>query len=175
MTIEDQDIVYPGDPGLNDPAAFPARLEALIGGMSVRAFARKAGVSDTFLRQCLAGRTEPTRTKLLAIAEAGGTTVEWIATGRAEPSDQPAVADRPPIDRELLESIIEIAEQVRRREQARGRPQRTRCTPVPIANRYHAKRSTGSSPARCERVRAEVSHARRRGRDVGEWPRYRPR
>ncbi|MFW5969167.1 MAG: helix-turn-helix domain-containing protein [Halofilum sp. (in: g-proteobacteria)] len=114
MTIEDNEIVYPGNPGLNDPAAFPARLEALIGGMSVRAFARKAGVSDTFLRQCLAGRTEPTRTKLLAIAEAGGTTVEWIATGRAEPSSQPApaVADRLPIDRELLESIIEIAEQV---------------------------------------------------------------
>lgn len=112
MTIEDQDIVYPGSPGLNDPAAFPARLEALIGGMSVRAFARKAGVSDTFLRQCLAGRTEPTRTKLLAIAEAGGTTVEWIATGRTDSSDQPAIGERPSIDRDLLESIIEIAEQV---------------------------------------------------------------
>lgn len=112
MTIEDQDIVYPGSPGLNDPAEFPARLEALIGGMSVRAFARKAGVSDTFLRQCLAGRTEPTRTKLLAIAEAGGTTVEWIATGRSERADQSAVPAHPPLDRELLESIIEIAEQV---------------------------------------------------------------
>ena len=112
MTIEDQDIVYPGSPGLDDPAAFPARLEALIGAMSVRAFARKAGVSDTFLRQCLAGRTEPTRTKLLAIAEAGGTTVEWVATGRSEPAAHPPVAERPPIDRELLESIIEIAEQV---------------------------------------------------------------
>ena len=112
MTIEDQDIVYPDSSGLKDPAAFPARLEALIGDMSVRAFARKAGVSDTFLRQCLAGRTEPTRTKLLAIAEAGGTTVEWIATGRAEANDPPAIAERSPIDRELLESIIEIAEQV---------------------------------------------------------------
>jgi len=112
VTIEDQDIVYPGSPGLNDPAAFPDRLEALIGGMSVRAFARKAGVSDTFLRQCLAGRTEPTRTKLLAIAEAGGTTVEWIATGRGETSDQPGIGERPAVDRDLLESIIEIAEQV---------------------------------------------------------------
>jgi transcriptional regulator with XRE-family HTH domain len=80
--------------------------------MSVRAFARKAGVSDTFLRQCLAGRTEPTRTKLLAIAEAGGTTVEWIATGRGETSDQPGIGERPAVDRDLLESIIEIAEQV---------------------------------------------------------------
>ena len=112
MTIEDHDIVRSGSPGLNDPAAFPARLEALIGGMSVRAFARKAGVSDTFLRQCLAGRTEPTRTKLLAIAEAGGTTVEWIATGRAEPSRQPVIEERPSVDRELLESVIEIADQV---------------------------------------------------------------
>ncbi len=112
VTIEDQEILYPGTSGLNDPASFPARLEALIGDMSVRAFARKAGVSDTFLRQCLAGRTEPTRTKILAIAEAGGATVEWVATGRGGPSDQPAIGEPAPIDRELLESIIEISEQV---------------------------------------------------------------
>ena len=60
---------------------FPSRLAALIGDSSVRAFARKAGVSDTFLRQCLAGRTEPTRTKLIALAGAGGSNVEWLATG----------------------------------------------------------------------------------------------
>ena len=112
MTIEYEDTVYPSSAGLSDPAAFLARLEAVIGGMSVRAFARKAGVSDTFLRQCLAGRTEPTRTKLLAIAAAGATTVEWIATGRADPSDQPAIGEPPAVDRELLEAVIEIAEQV---------------------------------------------------------------
>lgn len=112
MTIENHDAIYPGRPELQDPAAFPARLEALIGGMSVRAFARKAGVSDTFLRQCLAGRTEPTRTKLLAIAEAGGTTVEWIATGRSGSAEQTAPGEQAPIDRDLLESIIEITEQV---------------------------------------------------------------
>lgn len=112
MTIKDQDIAIAGDPGLSDPDAFPARLEALIGGTSVRAFARKAGVSDTFLRQCLAGRTEPTRTKLIAIATAGGSSVEWIATGRNENADQSAIANSRPIDRELLEAIIEIAEQV---------------------------------------------------------------
>ncbi len=112
VTIEEHDIAMPGRSELQDPAAFPARLEALIGSMSVRAFARKAGVSDTFLRQCLAGRTEPTRTKLLAIAEAGGTTVEWLATGRSSPTDQPAINEQPPLDRELLESIIEVAEQV---------------------------------------------------------------
>ena len=94
------------EPGKAD--AFPNRLEALIGDLSVRAFARRAGVSDTFLRQCLAGRTEPTRAKLMAIAEAGGTTVEWLATGTppAPPAETAAC------DRELLASILEITDQV---------------------------------------------------------------
>lgn len=105
-------FAYPSSPELAAPGAFPARLEVLIGELSVRAFARRAGVSDTFLRQCLAGRTEPTRTKLMAIAEAGGTTVEWLATGTppAHPTDQ--VAEAAPCDRELLTSILELTEQV---------------------------------------------------------------
>lgn len=87
--------------------AFPERLASLVGDLSVRAFARKAGVSDTFLRQCLAGRTEPTRTKLIALAHAGGASVEWLATGTT------AATPRTPLpDRELLESIIEVTESV---------------------------------------------------------------
>lgn len=87
--------------------AFPERLASLVGDLSVRAFARKAGVSDTFLRQCLAGRTEPTRTKLVALAHAGGVSVEWLATGTT------AATPRTPLpDRELLESIIEVTESV---------------------------------------------------------------
>lgn len=97
---------------------FPTRLASLIGQMSVRAFARKAGVSDTFLRQCLAGRTEPTRTKLLAIAQAGDVSVEWLATGVA-PGPSPDTPDtvviepeQAPVDRDLLERIIAITEEV---------------------------------------------------------------
>jgi len=95
------------------PTGFPARLAELIGDSSVRGFARKAGVSDTFLRQCLAGRTEPTRTKLIALATAGDSTVEWLATGggarhasrTADPAEAPLV-----LDRQLLQSVIDAVE-----------------------------------------------------------------
>jgi len=94
---------------------FPDRLADLIGDMSVRAFARKAGVSDTFLRQCLAGRTEPTRTKLIAIARAGGASVDWLVTGNGSQHARDGAASvlpDGPLDRQLLETIIEVTESV---------------------------------------------------------------
>lgn len=119
MTRDEKTVAYAGEGAHDDPDAFPARLATLIGKVSVRAFARKAGVSDTFLRQCLAGRTEPTRTKLLAIARAGCTSVEWLATGKGPMREADAVrADNPApaVDRELLERVIEITEEVLRDE-----------------------------------------------------------
>lgn len=104
---------YPSCDNGNRPDDFPARLGKLIGDSSVRAFARKAGVSDTFLRQCLAGRTEPTRTKLLALARAGETTVEWLATGDGNRhAAAEAAGPDPGLDRALLESVITAVEQV---------------------------------------------------------------
>lgn len=117
MTTDEKSVSYDGGQSHGDPDAFPARLATLIGKLSVRAFARKAGVSDTFLRQCLAGRTEPTRTKLLAIARAGATSVEWLATGRGPMRDTDAVRagdPTPALDRERLERVIEVAEDVLR-------------------------------------------------------------
>ena len=101
-------------PGGDATQGFPERLASVIGERSVRAFARSAGVSDTFLRQCLAGRTEPTRTKLIAIARAGDTTVEWLATGqgRRGGATGAASARHAAPDRELLEAIIEVTESV---------------------------------------------------------------
>lgn len=96
------------------PAGFPSRLAAMIGDSSVRAFARKAGVSDTFLRQCLAGRTEPTRTKLIALAGAGDANVEWLATGNGprQVVEAPRVdGSAAGIDRTLLESVLAAVEQ----------------------------------------------------------------
>lgn len=98
---------------------FPKRLTQLIGAGSIRGFARRAGVSDTFLRQCLAGRTEPTRTKLIAIAAAGGVTVEWLATGHGarqydtvpSVSDQPAGYNTTP-DPRLLDAIVAVVDVV---------------------------------------------------------------
>lgn len=113
-TVDRED---PATPGTSDTPAstFPARLADVIGNSSVRAFARRASVSDTFLRQCLAGRTEPTRTKLLAIAEAGGVSVEWLATGQGTRTYGAAAsvevrepAGRP--DRAILESVLDVVE-----------------------------------------------------------------
>ena len=94
------------------PTDFPSRLAELIGDSSVRGFARKAGVSDTFLRQCLAGRTEPTRTKLIALATAGDSTVEWLATGGGtRRGGSPGVAAAPlALDRERLQSVVAAVE-----------------------------------------------------------------
>jgi len=100
----------------NHDGGFPARLLQLVGDSSIRGFARRAGVSDTFLRQCLAGRTEPTRTKLILLARAGGCSVEWLATGNLSGGgpDGIQVAERPPgcIDIELLRMIIETVDEV---------------------------------------------------------------
>lgn len=85
---------------------FPDRLATVMGAMSVRAFARKTGVSDTFLRQCLAGRTDPTRAKLVAIAQAANTSLEWLATGQYPAAT--AVQPGPEIQR--LRAIIETTE-----------------------------------------------------------------
>lgn len=116
---DDRSVSHGGGRARDESTAFPARLATLIGESSVRAFARRAGVSDTFLRQCLAGRTEPTRTKLLAIARAGSASVEWLATGRGPMHDSDAaraVDPRPAVDRELLERVIEVTEDVLREQ-----------------------------------------------------------
>lgn len=98
---------------------FPQRLAQVIGSGSIRAFARRAGVSDTFLRQCLAGRTEPTRIKLVAIAAAGGVTVEWLATGNGSrqyataPSANEESADYDALpDPHLLDTIVAVVDVV---------------------------------------------------------------
>jgi hypothetical protein len=88
---------------------FPQRLATVLGHRSVRAFARNTGVSDTFLRQCLAGRTDPTRAKLIAIAHTGGTSLEWLATGRGHPG---SAAGGAVVHRGHLEAVIETVETV---------------------------------------------------------------
>lgn len=80
--------------------SFPGRLKTIIGSSSVRSFARKAGVSDTFVRQCLAGKSEPTRPVLMAMAAAGGVLVGWLATG-----DDPAILCGAPTDPDSTEKI----------------------------------------------------------------------
>jgi transcriptional regulator with XRE-family HTH domain len=57
------------------------RIKEVVGDASQAAFARKCGVSESVFRKYLAGAM-PSADRLVAIADAGGVTVEWLATGR---------------------------------------------------------------------------------------------
>lgn len=149
------------DPKINTPptgddargaavAGFPARLAEIIGDLSIRAFARKARVSDTFLRQCLAGRTEPTRLKLLALADAGGVNLEWLATGGGtRGSSAVPQTPSPGLDRELLERAIGAVEEVLR-ESGRALDPARKALLVTAAYELHLGRHHAGSVSREE-------------------------
>jgi len=65
-----------------DADALAARLKLLIGDHSVAFFARKSGIADSVLRTYLNDGRMPPLDKALAIATAGGVTLDWLATGR---------------------------------------------------------------------------------------------
>ncbi len=68
---------------LSKDAAFVSRLKLLIDEFgSARAFARACGVSESAIRKWHGGNSEPTREKLVAMAEAANVSIEWLATGR---------------------------------------------------------------------------------------------
>lgn len=73
--IEPKELGSEGDEG------FPARLRQVMGTKSIRAFARESGLSDTVLRQYLAGQSEPTRPAIIAMARAARVNVGWLAVG----------------------------------------------------------------------------------------------
>jgi DNA-binding transcriptional regulator YdaS (Cro superfamily) len=115
-------------------AGFPQRLATMIGNASVRAFARQTGVSDTFLRQCLAARTDPTRAKLIAIARTGETSLEWLATGRRDiASGTPSAA----LDSEHLQSVIETVEAVIAEDRLRDLPPFEKAQLIHAVYAYH--------------------------------------
>lgn len=61
---------------------FPSRLASVIGEESVNSFARRVGCSEAVFRAYLHGRKLPGMKYLVRIAEVGGVTVDWLATGR---------------------------------------------------------------------------------------------
>ena len=62
---------------------FIQRLRRIIGERSVHRFAREAGLSDSLMRKYLNG-SYPGLDRLVRLAEAGGVSVQWLATGREE-------------------------------------------------------------------------------------------
>lgn len=63
---------------------FGERLEEVIGGKSVRAFARRAKMAEGTLRQYISGNRYPDLDFLVAIAETAGVNILWLATGEGE-------------------------------------------------------------------------------------------
>ncbi|MCU8068186.1 XRE family transcriptional regulator [Shewanella sp. SM32] len=66
----------------NELGRFGERVREVVGSNSARSFARTLNISDNILRKYMDGISDPSRTNLIAIAEAGGVTVEWLATGK---------------------------------------------------------------------------------------------
>lgn len=81
--------------------AFAQRLRSLIelNGGSILRLAQAADVSDTTIHVWLRG-SEPSREKLVAIADATGVSVEWLATGRGEMR-----ADQRPLGYRFLKAV----------------------------------------------------------------------
>lgn len=62
-------------------STFLDRLQVALGDEKIHAFARRSGISDSTLRQYEKG-SMPGLPKLIEIAEATRTTIDWLATGR---------------------------------------------------------------------------------------------
>jgi transcriptional regulator with XRE-family HTH domain len=60
---------------------FPERFKSAIGKGSARAFALQCGFSSMEMLQYLAGKSEPTRLTLIAIAHTADVNLEWLMTG----------------------------------------------------------------------------------------------
>ncbi|WP_421707958.1 LexA family transcriptional regulator [Algihabitans sp.] len=66
----------------HDPA-FSGRIEQVIRlAGSVAELARKSGLSERVISKYRSGESDPSRRRLLALAEASGVSVEWLATGK---------------------------------------------------------------------------------------------
>ncbi|MFZ2959496.1 MAG: helix-turn-helix domain-containing protein, partial [Candidatus Ozemobacteraceae bacterium] len=61
---------------------FPARLGLVVGKASLREFSKLMGISYSALYQYLMGKSEPSRTVLLTIAQKTGVSLEWLIAGQ---------------------------------------------------------------------------------------------
>lgn len=101
--------------------AFVARVKEIIGDRKLTWFASECGVGESTLRNILAGAW-PRTDILCAIADAGGVSIDWLATGRlpkvrerraAAPTQaQSQNGEPPPFDgrRDMLEAVLRVME-----------------------------------------------------------------
>ncbi|HFQ5227421.1 TPA: helix-turn-helix transcriptional regulator [Vibrio vulnificus] len=67
--------------------SFPERLKLLMENSSFNDFAKKTGVARATLNNYANNLTSPTLEKLALIADATGTTIEWLASGEVPDED----------------------------------------------------------------------------------------
>jgi len=95
-------------PGESD--AFVARLRELIPPRQTSAFARRSGIPEGSLRDYLGGH-DPSRARLVAMADAANVRIEWLAAGRG-PRERTASADAIALDdADRLQAAIEAVEE----------------------------------------------------------------
>lgn len=86
---------------------FQDRLREAVGPQSVRGFSRACGISESVMRSYLAGKSDPTRLALIAMAYKAGVMLEWLATGHGPKTEQEAHAERHgELDLDLLEGLV---------------------------------------------------------------------
>lgn len=103
--------------------ALKHRLAEAIGGISVSAFARQCGIVESTLRTYLNG-AQPSTDRLVAMADAAGVNVLWLAAGRGPkkgtaPSQVQQqtlqAAPAPALNPELLQAAVEGVQEGLRR------------------------------------------------------------
>lgn len=65
-----------------ESASLHLRIKEVIGDEPVASFGRRSQVSESLLRAYISGEKRPGVDRLVSIAEIGGVTVDWLATGR---------------------------------------------------------------------------------------------
>lgn len=91
---------------------FSDRLWESIGDESVLSFAKRARVSEGVVRKYVKGGAEPTVSRLIAMADAAGVSVNWLATGRGSKNEDIAnKAFKSDIDINSLSKAIELLDE----------------------------------------------------------------
>ena len=72
----------------DEQKAFAERIRILVRSAgNTSKLARNAGVPECSIRQYLTGKNDPSRTRLIALANAACVSLQWLATGEAFPGE----------------------------------------------------------------------------------------
>ncbi len=91
---------------------FKDRLRDVIGKESKRAFALRAGISPTAVRQYLSGKSLPTLDNLISATKAANVNLLWLATGEGPKHGESTTCAVDALNEEALVRALEVVEEV---------------------------------------------------------------